>query len=208
MKFADRVFREILAVKQDIQTVDGNEIASDSIEDGQERFQPATSPSSRAGSGPSETPLPDVFDPSSSNGTTGGVTSPKTEHSQESECPRHVFFVVASGFNPGDPHWLAQTAVQSLSTAEFFQWLRKEYLNLRGFFYARFGLSVFSHCEFYKVRIVSRFSSSTQIVTFCFTRDLSTSSEISCHLDVGACNSFLYPNLHSRQPPVLCRGPT
>lgn len=64
---------------------------------------------------------------------------------------RHIFFIVASGTNPGDIHRLAQTAVQSFTTAQFFQWLRSEYFRLRGFLQSWFGLWEFSHCEFYKV---------------------------------------------------------
>ena len=38
-----------------------------------------------------------------------------------------------------------------MSTQQFFQWLRKEYHELRGSLRRLFGLSVFSHCDFYKV---------------------------------------------------------
>lgn len=65
---------------------------------------------------------------------------------------QHIFFIVASSTNSGDIHRLTQTEVQSFTTAQFFQWLRREYFRLRGFLRSWFRLWEFSHCEFYKFR--------------------------------------------------------
>lgn len=66
---------------------------------------------------------------------------------------RFIFLVVPFGISPGDLHMFAQKKieVQTTNTAEFFLWLRSEYYKLKGSFRTWFGLSAFSHCDFYKV---------------------------------------------------------
>ena len=51
----------------------------------------------------------------------------------------------------GDDFTLSQIALGTLSTAEFFDRLKSEYLRLRGFWRRLFSVWRYHHCDFYKV---------------------------------------------------------
>lgn len=67
---------------------------------------------------------------------------------------RYIFMVVSIGYDVGATFKLAQTETKNLTTNEFFQWLRLRFYELKGPTQTWFGLSDFSHCEFYKVALV------------------------------------------------------
>ncbi|KAJ5904192.1 hypothetical protein N7504_006575 [Penicillium tannophilum] len=85
---------------------------------------------------------------------------------EDDKLDLHVFLVMKhlSVFRSG--YRLFQTQVKHMRDDDFFSWMRTTYYSQRGFFLAWFGISRYSHCEFFKVPIWQYFVFSANIAQF------------------------------------------
>lgn len=63
----------------------------------------------------------------------------------------HAFLIILNTSLVGSAHCLTQTDVRGMNDQTFFAWIRKSYYSRRGLLAIWFGLSSFSHCEFFRV---------------------------------------------------------
>ncbi|KAJ5765679.1 kinesin [Penicillium odoratum] len=67
---------------------------------------------------------------------------------EEDKPDLHIFLVMKHWF--WDSFCLSQTSVKTMTDYTFFTWMRATYYSRRGFLLEWFGISKYSHCEFYK----------------------------------------------------------
>ncbi|KAF2189112.1 hypothetical protein K469DRAFT_702842, partial [Zopfia rhizophila CBS 207.26] len=80
-----------------------------------------------------------------------GIQSGRNRANSSPQRPElYVFFVLLSSSVFDSSYRLAQALVNSKTDEEFFAWIRSQYYSHRGVLPTWFGLSKYSHCEFFK----------------------------------------------------------